>query len=116
MVTTPLILLAVLTVVLLFWYGSLRMREYVVRRCQNLCQASGLQLLDETVALSSLSLRRDRHGRLRLHRRYQFAVSENGADRYPGYILLTGWQIDAVHIEGPAGTTILHENATLRLH
>lgn len=114
--STPLLLLAVISLILLFWFETLRMREYVIRRCKSTCEAAGLQLLDQSVALSAISLKRDRNGRWRIHRRYQFHVSESGADRYTGHLILTGTRLEAVHIEGPEGTTILHENATLRLH
>lgn len=114
--STPLLLLAVITLALLFWFETLRMREYVTRRCKSTCEAAGLQLLDQSVALSGISLKRDRNGRWRVHRSYQFHVSENGADRHMGHIILTGTRIEAVHIEGQSGTTILHEERPMQLH
>lgn len=112
----PLVLLAAVTLVVLFWFESLRIREFVIRRCHGICKDAGLQLLDQSVALSSLTLKRDRRDRWRIHRQYQFYVSESGADRYPGHIVLTGKHIEAVHIEGERGTTILHEERPLRIH
>lgn len=116
MTITPLILLAGVTVVIVFWFESLRLREYVIRRCHSLCESAGFQFLDQSVALSSISLKRDRRDRWRVCRCYQFYVSENGSDRYRGRIILMGRHIEAVYLEGESGTTILHENTTLRLH
>jgi len=114
--STALILLAIVTLILLFWFETLRMREYVIRRCKSTCEAAGLQLLDQSVALNSISMKRDRNGRWRVHRSYQFHVSENGTDRYPGSIILTGNRIEAVHIEGESGTTTLHQERPMRIH
>lgn len=105
----PLFLLAAITAVLLFWFETLRMREYVTRHCHRICKSAGLQLLDQSVALNGISLKRDRSRRWRIHRRYQFHISENGTDRYPGQMALSGNRIESVQIEGESGTTILHE-------
>ena len=112
----PLALLAAITLVVVVWFESLRMREHVTRRCHGICESSSLQLLDGSVALDGIGLKRDGSGRWRLQRRYRFYVSDNGADRWPGEIILTGYRIEAVHIEGESGTTILYENQPLQLH
>lgn len=98
---------------LLVWFEAQRMREYVIRRCTAVCQGADLQLLDETVALAALRLKRDGRGRLRLHRRYQFDVSETGTDRRRGWITLTGVVVEHIHIEGTEGATILEDNRRL---
>lgn len=114
--SNPLLLLAIITLILLFWFETLRMREYVIRRCKSTCESAGLQLLDQSVALSGISLKRDRNGRWRIHRRYQFHVSESGADRHTGHMILTGTRIESIRIEGESGTTILHEERPISLH
>ena len=84
-----------------------------IRRCTAVCQGAGLQLLDETVALSSLRLKRDGRGRLRLHRRYQFDISESGTDRRRGWIILTGLVVEHIQIDGEDGATIIEDNRRL---
>jgi hypothetical protein len=97
----------------LIWFEAQRMREYVIRRCSAICSASGLQLLDETVALSALRVQRDYRGRLHLHRRYQFDVSERGTDRLRGWITLTGMAVEQIHIDGTDGAVILDQDRRL---
>ncbi|MEJ2761504.1 MAG: DUF3301 domain-containing protein [Gammaproteobacteria bacterium] len=113
MYTDALLLIAIVAAGLLVWFEAQRMREYVIRRCTAVCEGAGLQLLDETVALAALRLKRDRRGRLRLHRRYQFDVSETGTDRWRGWISLTGLVVEHIHIEGAEGATILEDNRRL---
>jgi len=105
-----LLLLFAVAAAVLAWYEALRMREYVIQRCAVICEGAGLQLLDETVTLAALNLKRDTRGRLRLHRRYQFEVSETGADRLRGWIALTGLALEHVYIEGTDGATILGQD------
>jgi len=113
MFSDALLLILAVSAAVLVWYEAQSTREYVIRRCAAVCNGAGLQLLDETVALAALRLKRDRRGRLRLHRRYQFEVSETGANRLRGWIALTGLAVEHIHIEGDGGMTILDENRRL---
>jgi len=110
---TAVFLIIAVTTAVLIWFEAQRMREYVIRRCSAICDASGLQLLDETVALAALRLQRDTRGRLRLHRRYQFDVSERGTDRLRGWITLTGMAVEQIHIDGTDGAVILDQDRRL---
>ncbi|MGH8123872.1 MAG: DUF3301 domain-containing protein, partial [Rudaea sp.] len=49
-----------------------------------LCSGAGVQLLDQSVALSALALARNHEGRLCLRRSYTFEVSLDGHDRHRG--------------------------------
>ncbi|MCK7574719.1 MAG: DUF3301 domain-containing protein [Chromatiales bacterium] len=55
-----------------FWRDSLGAREQARAASSRACQQSGVQLLDDTVALERLWWRRDRDGRLKLERLYVF--------------------------------------------
>jgi hypothetical protein len=74
---------------------------------RSLCARAGLQLLDETVAVQRLRLRRVPGEGLRLERRYGFEVSIDGADRRRGSLnLLDGdivsWDLPTVDAATPA--------------
>ena len=64
-------------------------RERAVREARALCQQYGLQLLDETVGLRRVRLRRI-DGVQRLERCYDFEVSVDGHDRKPGCLWMIG--------------------------
>lgn len=114
-IETIFLLVAILLVVYI-WFESLRLREFVIKHCNHLCQESDLQMLDQTVALISLSLKKTSNGGLALKRKYQFEVSGNGVDRFPGYITLFGSSIIESRLEGPQGQNIFHQSGSSTLH
>ncbi len=110
------LLLCGLVAVILFWFESLRIREYVVRTCRDLCEKSGLQLLDQTVAQTSISLARSVRKRWQLRRIYKFEVSNDGADRAIGYITLLGGNIEAIQIDNPDGVSTIYPTLPGQIH
>lgn len=85
---------------LLFWRDSLGAREQARAASARACQQSGVQLLDDTVALERLWWRRDRDGRLKLERLYMFEFTDTGMRRQVGSVLLVGWRVEVLHMEG----------------
>jgi hypothetical protein len=84
-----LLLLLALLVIIGLWLKLSRARELATAEARRQCQRYGLQLLDETVGLSGLRLRRF-NGQRRLERRYDFEVSIDGDDREPGRLWVMG--------------------------
>jgi len=81
-----------------FWIDSLRARERALEACAHACAERRLQLLDQTVALSRLSLKRNPQGHMRLWRVYVFEYSTDGADRWRGRATLFGPLVASVEI------------------
>jgi len=71
------------------WLALSRARDRAVQEARWRCQQHGLQLLDETVGLSGVRLRRF-HDRRVLERRYSFEVSIDGNDREAGHLWMIG--------------------------
>lgn len=88
-------LLAVALLLLLgwFWLDSLRAREIAVGICRAACDARGLQLLDQTVALRRLGFIWRGEG-IRLRRLYLFEFSEEGVGRHTGSLVLRGIDLE----------------------
>lgn len=84
-----------------FWYSSVRTREIAVLGVKMRCESRGLLLLDQTVSLSKIRLRRDPGGQMRFEREYQFEFSSNGDDRYGGRVTLYANRITNSHIDYP---------------
>ncbi|OOG45609.1 DUF3301 domain-containing protein [Rhodanobacter sp. C01] len=84
-----LLLLLVLAAIVGLWLKLSVARERAVREARRQCQQHGLQLLDETVGLRGVRLRRI-NGLRRLERCYGFEVSIDGHDREPGRL----WMLD----------------------
>ena len=83
-----------------FWRDSLGAREQARAASARACQQTGMQLLDDTVALERLWPRRDRDGRLKLERLYVFEFTDTGLVRRTGSVLLVGWRVEVLHMEG----------------
>ncbi|MFO7592623.1 MAG: DUF3301 domain-containing protein [Pseudomonadota bacterium] len=81
------------------WYSGAVAKEAAVKAAQRVCERRQRQLLDQTVALNGVRLRRDDSGRLRLQRRYGFEFSADGERRHRGEIVLRGQRLVASHLE-----------------
>jgi hypothetical protein len=92
--------ITVLGIGLWFWRDSLGAREQACAASSRACRQSDVQLLDDTVALERLWLRRDRDGRLKLERLYLFEFTDTGLIRRVGSVLLVGWRVEVLHMEG----------------
>lgn len=88
---SSLLLLLFLGAIVLAWLRMSVARERAVFEAGRQCHRHGLQLLDETVGLRGLRLRRV-NGLRRIERCYSFEVSIDGADREPGRL----WMLDNV--------------------
>ena len=100
-VTMPvfeLLSIVLLAVLLWFWYVSLKVREIAVRVAERTCQAEGVQLLDETVAVTQTRPARDDDGQFVLRRIYRFEYSDTGNNRRPGSLVMLGQELEAVNI------------------
>lgn len=81
-----------------FWWDSLRKRELALLAARNACERAGVQLLDETVAVRKLTLRRDASQQARFYREYAFEYSRVGDDREVGRIYLLGERVLGVQL------------------
>lgn len=86
---SALVLLLVLGAAVGLWLKLSVARERAVRIARQQCHLHGLQLLDETVGMRALRLRRV-NGLRRVERGYGFEVSIDGHDREPGRLWMIG--------------------------
>jgi len=87
-----------------FWLSSLRARELANEIGKTLCKRRGYQFLDETVAMSRITLTRTDEG-IRIKRIYSFDYAKSGYQRERGWLMLTGinltaWSIEELEQEG----------------
>lgn len=90
-----LILLILLGMLLWFWQDTLRMRELALQAANEICHRQQLQLLDATVTLQRVAVRR-LAGRAVLQRTFQFTYSRDGDDRLAGFVITTGNHVEQV--------------------
>ena len=110
----PLFILAFISLIVLVWYESMRFREFVIGICKKKCRENDLQLLDQTVTFSKISLT----GKLLsgIIREYRFEVSSNGNDRLKGYVQMQGKYLVSLQIENADGLTIIYPERPVMLN
>lgn len=109
-----LLLLLVLGAIVGLWLKLSVARERAVQEARRQCLQHGLQLLDETVGLRGVRLRRV-NGLRMIERCYGFEVSIDGHDREPGRLWMIGSTLTSLslptiellsHHEAIAGTAL----------
>lgn len=94
------LLLALFGVMAWYWYAGLHAREQAVAVGRRACAASGLQFLDDSVALRRLRLARSGEGQLQFQRDFHFEFSDTGDNRRPGVIRMLGERVEWVSLDG----------------
>jgi hypothetical protein len=90
------------------WRDSLLAREAGVGAVRALCQSEGLQLLDETIALTAMRPARNAQGRMILSRTYAFEYSDSGENRRSGQVHLLGNRVEILSLESEVPDRTLH--------
>ena len=108
--------LCLLAILAWLWSEALRAREMALARCRRACRDANVQLLDQTVMLTSWRLARDVRGNITSRRRYRFEFSALGNDRYRGEIVMVGPKVEFVRLEHPGGPFILADSRIELVH
>lgn len=82
-----------------YWAGAMRSQELARQAGGQVCRQHGVQLLDDTVALTRIRLRRDSGGRVALKRDYRFEYTPDGYTRYGGSVSLFGGRVVQVVLD-----------------
>lgn len=68
----------------------MRAKEIAFRACEALCKTHNMQLLDDTISLKKLSLKRNERGHMSFYRVYAFEYNVDGDTRRVGELMLLG--------------------------
>jgi hypothetical protein len=80
------------------WIDSLRARDVARAAARTACEAEGVLLLDDTVAIASLRPARKENGHVTLQRAYEFEYSDTGDNRRTGALVLVGDKVVLLNI------------------
>src|SRR5687767_14855685 len=94
--------IALLAAIAWLWLDSLKVREAAVRAAREICRAEGLLLLDDTVSISGIRLRRGEDGSVRLQRSYDFEFSDTGNNRLKGDLVMLGHRLLLLNVASTA--------------
>lgn len=98
MPTFEIISLILLLGLAMLWFDSVQVRAKAIREVKEVCAIEGVQLLDESVSISKLTLDRDDDGHARIRRVYVFDYSDTGDNRRRGSIVMLGDTVQVVNI------------------
>jgi hypothetical protein len=82
--------------VIWFWHASMSAREHANGAAREACERLRLVMLDGTVSIMRLWLRRDTDGRLRIERHYGFDYTDDGYRRLRGFVIMLGARVTSV--------------------
>lgn len=85
-----LFLIVIVAFVLLFWWNTLGIRQLAYKAARRHCEEQGVQLLDQSVMLKRVRLRRNKAGGLSLLRVFAFEFASTGDERYCGEVSSLG--------------------------
>jgi hypothetical protein len=86
-------LLALIALGGFYWWNDQGMRQRVLEACTRHCLDHEVQLLDQSVAMRRLWLRRDERGRFKFWRLYEFEFASRENDRYKGRAVTLGVRV-----------------------
>jgi hypothetical protein len=92
------VILLVLVLLGYFWWAQDRYRRRAFNLAKQACNQAGVQLLDDSVGLKGLRLRRVR-GDFLLERQFSFEFTPSGAARFAGRVVFSGAQVQAVDLD-----------------
>lgn len=96
---TQLVAMLLLAAIGWWWWDSMQAREVAVAAARRACRTFSTQLLDDSVVLRRLRLRRAGGGRLRLLRLYTFEFTRLGDERRTGYASVLGRRVLDIHLD-----------------
>lgn len=82
-----------------FWWQSQGVKQRALKACRRYCETSNLQMLDDSLVLKHLKLRRNKSGALSFCRTYEFEFSSTGGERYHGEIKVHGNEVPHISTE-----------------
>jgi len=92
------ILLACLSIAIYF-FSELHVREIALKAARQHSDELSVQLLDQSVGIHRVWLKRGRDNRLHIWRNYQFEFTSTGDERYKGHVITLGEQVETVQLQ-----------------
>lgn len=83
----------------LYWWSAYGIKQLALQATKVYCKKMELQMLDESIALRRISLKRDQWGRLKLLRFFNFEFASIGDERYRGTITMHGRHCVDIRLE-----------------
>jgi hypothetical protein len=93
------ITLLLLIAIGLYWYSTMKARERGLVIAKQFCTQMQMQLIDDTVYLSSLGIKRDSQGQLQIRRIYTFRYLDFENQIHQGTLILLGQRQESILLD-----------------
>jgi|SRR5690606_37525170 len=93
---SDLVWIGLLLTLLAYWWQARDIKEIAVIAAKRHCAREGLELLDETVVLRRIKLKRGDDGQLHIWRGFLFEFTSTGEERYQGQVVLLGRRVQNI--------------------
>lgn len=97
---TDLSFIFILLLAIIYWWRSLGQHGVALASARKYCKERDIQLLDETLVFSKFAMTRAGNNRRYFSRVYAFDFCRDGMDRHKGEIILHGYSVIRVMLEG----------------
>lgn len=91
--------LFVIIMVIVYLRQAMGARDIAFAAAQRHCKEMDVQMLDQSVYLRRLWVKRNARGALTLWRAFYFEFTSTGEDRYLGRVVMLGRRVEAVQLE-----------------
>lgn len=81
------------------WWDSRGVAERATVAARAYCGNAGVSFLNDTVAWQKIRLKRNRAGRMQLHRTYFFEFASDMQQRYRGEITMLGKKVESISLD-----------------
>ncbi|MDB6062319.1 MAG: hypothetical protein JWM78_2422 [Verrucomicrobiaceae bacterium] len=92
-------LLIVFVFAIVWWWRGYAVKEVALRATRQHCKELQVQLLDDSVVMRGLWLKRDARGSLCVRRSYMFEFTSTGDERYHGCAVMLGPQLESIQLQ-----------------
>ena len=82
-----------------YFFSELRVREIALNAARSHSKEMSVQLLDQSVGIHRVWLKRGSDNRLHIWRNYQFEFASTGDERYKGHVITLGDLVESVQLD-----------------
>jgi hypothetical protein len=93
------VLISLLLLAYWYWYKAQSIKTIALQATKARCRAMEVLMLDDYVALSRMSLKRNTAGKWRVYRCYAFEFASIGDERYNGVCTVLGDRVQSIDME-----------------
>ena len=83
----------------MYFYAGVAVREIALAAARAHCNEMNVQLLDQSVGIHRVWLKRGDDNKIHIWRNYQFEFTSTGNERYKGHIITLGKVVESTQLQ-----------------